>query len=201
MEPTLPTTSEFYLDGEPHISPARLIAEFCAAEGVTGEELGVRPTVVVTFGTRLTQFLADNAGARRTDRRLPISWGELHSSDVLCLVRLSIGAPAAVAACEELIALGASTFIVVAASGEPQARLPIGSVILPERAIREEGTSTTTCRPKIPHWQQQSRRQAGASLPAARTEPRARAALDNRRDLPRTPPEDRALRRARSTVR
>ena len=76
MEPTLPTTSEFYLDGEPHISPARLIAEFCAAEGVTGEELGVRPTVVVTFGTRLTQFLADNAGARRTDRRLPISLGD-----------------------------------------------------------------------------------------------------------------------------
>jgi uridine phosphorylase len=150
MEPTLPTTSEFYLDGEPHISPARLIAEFCSAEGVTAEELGVRPTVIVTFGTRLIRFLADKAGARKTEHRLPISWGELHSTDNLCLVRLLIGAPAAVTACEELIAVGARTFVVVAASGGLQPRLPIGSVILPERAIREEGTSHHYLPPEAP---------------------------------------------------
>ena len=52
-----------------------------------------------------------------------------------------IGAPAAVIAMEELIALGVRSIVAVGTSGSLQKDLRIGSTVLPNQAIRDEGTS------------------------------------------------------------
>lgn len=60
------------------------------------------------------------------------------------------GRPAAVAAVEEMIPFGLTHLLVVASSGGLQPSLPIGSIILPETAIREEGTSHHYLLPGVP---------------------------------------------------
>jgi uridine phosphorylase len=146
-----PTVGEFYLDGEPHLPPARVIDLFLEGEGIGREEFPLKPIVIATFNRRLSAFLAERAGAQRVDHRLPATWRELFASDKgLSIVTLSIGAPAAVAAVEEMIPFGLTHLLVVAASGGLQPSLPIGSAILPETAIREEGTSHHYLPPETP---------------------------------------------------
>ncbi|HLY31664.1 MAG TPA: hypothetical protein VKQ36_11585, partial [Ktedonobacterales bacterium] len=57
------------------------------------------------------------------------------------VTRLRVGAPAAVTDLEELMALGVRDVLVVGVAGSLQQRLPIGSLVIPTGAIREEGTS------------------------------------------------------------
>jgi uridine phosphorylase len=147
-----PSVPQFYLEGEPHLPPARMVEAFCRIFGVTQDQLGVKPVVIVTFFSHLTSYLATQAKAERSPYR--ISGGldnELYIlNDGVSLTTLRMGAPAAVMACEELIACGAKSFIVVGAAGSLQPDLPIGSVTLPTAAIREEGTSHHYLPPELP---------------------------------------------------
>jgi uridine phosphorylase len=52
-----------------------------------------------------------------------------------------IGAPAAAARLEELIALGATRFLSIGMAGGLQADLAIGDLVLCDRAVRDEGVS------------------------------------------------------------
>ena len=151
MSHPLPAVGEFYLDGEPHLPPARVIDLFLKDAGLTRDQFGMKPVVLATFNRRLSAHLAEHSGAARATHPLPATWRELYTSESgFSIITLSIGAPAAVAACEEMMPLGLTHLLVVAASGGLQPSLPIGSAIVPERAIREEGTSHHYLPPDVP---------------------------------------------------
>lgn len=59
----------------------------------------------------------------------------------------SCGAPALAIIVEELVTLGAKRFIFVGAAGALQPFLKVGSTVLPEKSVREEGTSFHYTRP------------------------------------------------------
>lgn len=139
----LPAVSQFYSEGDPHLGPERAIANVCQAQGITVGEVGVRPIVIGTYFSELTGFIAQSCDAKPAAFRAAVARSQdvFHVDDSICITTLPIGAPATVAACEEMIACGAKTFLVIGAAGSLQPDLPIGSVVVPTRAIREEGTS------------------------------------------------------------
>lgn len=143
-EAPTPAVPQFYFDGEPHLPPERNVAAFCEIQGLRMDELGIRPIVVATFFAQLTSFLAEQSGAQPRPYRLSGGLGgELCYvlNNQVTIATLRMGAPAAVMACEELMACGARTLLIVGAAGSVQPDLSIGSVVLPTSAIREEGTS------------------------------------------------------------
>ena len=138
-----PSVPQFYLDGEPHLTPERLVAYACEHRDVAREEIGVAPVLVATFSAELTSFLAERHGGQRSEHWTASSAGrglyELNGQ--VCVATLPIGAPAAASFVEELVACGARTLLIAGTAGSLQPDLPIGSVVLPVSAIREEGTS------------------------------------------------------------
>lgn len=61
--------------------------------------------------------------------------------EALALVWPGIGAPFAASILEELIALGGRRFICASGAGVLDGEIPVGRVIIPTAALREEGTS------------------------------------------------------------
>jgi uridine phosphorylase len=61
--------------------------------------------------------------------------------DPVALVHPGVGAPLAAGFLEELIALGGRAFVAVGGAGALVPNLPVGHVIVPTAAIRDEGTS------------------------------------------------------------
>lgn len=59
----------------------------------------------------------------------------------IIVARASVGAPAAAALFETMIAIGCSTFVAVGSSGGLVPELPPGTVVVPDAAIRDEGVS------------------------------------------------------------
>lgn len=64
-----------------------------------------------------------------------------HKTKEIALVGPCIGAPAAVLILEKMIVLGAKNVLVLGCCGSLQEDINIGDMIIPEEAIREEGTS------------------------------------------------------------
>ncbi len=138
-----PTVAQFYLDGEPAPTPERMVAYRCETRGLTPEQVAVAQVIVMTFFPELSSFMADRIDAQRSEY-----WtSEQHSRELYLsdsgvgVSRVPIGAPVATTIAEELIASGAKTLLIVGAAGSLQPDLPIGSIVLPMTAIREEGTS------------------------------------------------------------
>jgi uridine phosphorylase len=139
MDPRPP--AGFYLEGEPHVDPRRLVEHYCEQRGFAADELGIKPVVVGTFSASLTRYLAQSCDAVRADR-----WSEWKNDafvleDALSIVTFPIGAPATVAMFEDMAACGMRTLITTGAAGSLQPEAPIGAIVLPTSAIREEGTS------------------------------------------------------------
>ena len=135
-----------YEDGPAHITPAAFHAYLATRRGLAPEDLHVAPLVVGTFQRRIWQRLCDRTDAA-PDPTAPYGWdvdamarGSVGGRDV-SVVRLPIGAPAAVTWMEEFIVAGARRFIFAGTAGSLQPSLPIGSLALATSAVREEGTS------------------------------------------------------------
>ena len=131
----------FYLDGDPHVDPAKFIEHFCAQRGITPADLGVHSVVVATFNADLTDYLAAATGAKPVERWIRTRDPAFVTPEGVTLVTSQIGAPVAVAFAEELFVCGMRTLIVTGAAGSLQPDAPIGSIVVPLSAIREEGTS------------------------------------------------------------
>ncbi len=140
-DPLFPGVPQFYLDGEPHLPPGRLVQYACEQQGISREQLGVKPVVIGTFFSELASFIAQQAGARRGEYRLVGERDFFVTDEGFCIVTFGMGAPATVMTCEELIACGAKTLIILGAAGSLQHDLPVASAVLPTTAVREEGTS------------------------------------------------------------
>jgi uridine phosphorylase len=93
--------------------------------------------LVLVFGSRWREYLTKRYGNKRDPRsgvyRLNRTVGIAHVSGP--------GAPFAAIVVEELAALGVQQFLIVGLAGSLQANLPVGSLVVCTRALRDEGTS------------------------------------------------------------
>jgi len=113
--------------------------------GLTKEDFGVTPIVVLTWSLRTAQALA-----KEIDAKIPTHWpyGErfpIYSGRVLdravSFAYVPIGAPGTVIMMEEMIACGARTLIGLGWAGSLQENIRVGSFLVPTSCVCEEGTS------------------------------------------------------------
>ncbi|HUY77591.1 MAG TPA: nucleoside phosphorylase [Ktedonobacterales bacterium] len=143
-----------------HITASAFIEYYLQLQGLTLAEAKLPPLALASFQRRSYDALAEATNATETDetgRRhplLPLALGRLGASGSgepgatggqegtpVVVTRLRVGAPAAVTDLEELVALGVRDILVVGVAGSLQPGLPIGALVIPTGAIREEGTS------------------------------------------------------------
>ena len=124
------------------IEPADFLAHVLAQYGAAPADLDVRPTVLLTFIPVLQHRLL-----RHLDMPLPqpqpIMRQPWYNPEGRAFSTLPspIGAPVAVMLLEQLIALGARRFLYLGFCGALESSLAIGDLFIPQRAVREEGTS------------------------------------------------------------
>jgi uridine phosphorylase len=129
---------------EGHLTPLAFIRYALAQHDRTLETSRLPETLIATFQRAVFADLMAATEASQAPQ-VPaevarVAQGKAGERDV-ALVKLSIGAPAAVAALEELIVLGVKRILVVGTGGSLQPALPIGSLAIPTGAIREDGAS------------------------------------------------------------
>ncbi len=127
------------LHDEPVLTAARMVA-WKKKQGLLPESFGPRG-VILCFQSAVIE----SARAVKRARRVSGLNGEVHllgPREKIAIVRSpGPGAPAAVALLEELVALGAEQIVVIGLAGALQPTLATGDLLIPERAIRDEGTS------------------------------------------------------------
>ncbi len=125
---------------------ARMFVEWWAKEqGLSIQDFGVSPIVVVSWHLTSIQAMAEILGAKVPKswfygKRYPLYTGLVEGRKV-SLAYLPVGAPGTVMMMEEMIASGARVFIGFGYAGSLQENLPIGGLIIPSSCIAEEGTS------------------------------------------------------------
>ncbi|MHB8646797.1 MAG: nucleoside phosphorylase [Thermomicrobiales bacterium] len=131
---------------EAHLTPGAFLAYRLQRRGRTAEQHIVDPTVLLTFQTHIADQLVHETHARpvgegfSTQTSAPLWTGTLGGAPI-SIQQLPVGAPAAIIALELLIAHGARTLIVAGIAGSLTPRVPIGGIVIPTGALREEGTS------------------------------------------------------------
>lgn len=100
----------------------------------------VPQTVILCFqGRFMTQVLEKHAHTQCDGCFSKLFF--LNDHPTIAIGEFGIGAPAAAAKLEELIAWGVKQFIAIGTAGSLQSKLGIGDIVLCEKAIRDEGTS------------------------------------------------------------
>lgn len=133
------------LAGDEHFSAQAAITYFLSSRGLSMADLFCHPVVIGAFQPYLHRTLhrlvnAETAPHWTEPERAPLAHGSVNGSPV-SLIMLPVGAPWTTLLCEQLIAVGARTIIAVGAAGSLDERAPIGSLVVPTGALREEGTS------------------------------------------------------------
>ena len=121
-------------------SPEEFLQYKKAAWGYKG--FTVPKGVIFCYSRRLLRHILEKNKARKVEGLS----GEFYlledvNSEVGVAANFGIGSPAAAALMEELIALGVERFVSVGEAGTLQKSLKIGSIVVCEKAIRDEGTS------------------------------------------------------------
>ncbi len=128
------------------IHPKMVVDYHLRRRGITLEQLGMAETVVLTWGKGVVLRLASAFESLESTEhwlfpdRTPMFTGWIGGRRI-SVVHSMIGAPATVALMDEMIACGASTFIGIGWAGSLRPENPVGSVLLPDGCISEEGTS------------------------------------------------------------
>ena len=131
---------------EVHITPEAFVAYRRARLGGPPGRHGAQPVALLTFQTAIAAQFVQETHARpqhdgfSTQTASPQWTGTLGGVRVT-IAHLPIGAPAAVLSFEHLIAEGARTFLLAGVAGSLTPAAPIGTVVIPTGARREEGTS------------------------------------------------------------
>jgi uridine phosphorylase len=130
---------------EPLITPDHVIAYYREMLGVEGEDLELPGLLVATFQRLALEHLARRVGAEAVTRwPTPIFWPLARGTfegRAMAVARLPVGAPAAAAALELMIAAGSRTVLLVGSAGGIGPDLQVGSLVVPSSAVRHEGTS------------------------------------------------------------
>ncbi len=127
-----------------HINPEDYISYYASTKNISISEIDVAPIVVVSWSSQVIKSLAKKCGA--TPQKHWVKGGEnlftgTVNGQAVSFANLSVGASATVMMMEELIACGAQLFLGLGWAGSLQTDLPIGSLIIPDDCICEEGTS------------------------------------------------------------
>jgi uridine phosphorylase len=130
---------------EVHFTAGAFLHYYLTSRGLSQSDLAANPVVLAAFQPALHRTLVALTGAKPAThwlepRRFPLAHGTAGGQPV-SVILLPVGAPWAVMICEELIEIGAKTIIAAGAAGSLQDTAPVGSLVVPTRAIREEGTS------------------------------------------------------------
>ncbi len=126
-------------------SARMFVSWYTAQRQIAIEDLGVAPTVVLSWSYTVVQSLAEKLCAKLCQhwiyrKQYPLYAGELEGHGVSCALA-PIGAPGTVMIMEEMIACGASTFIGIGFAGSLQPSAPSGTFLIPTSCVIEEGTS------------------------------------------------------------
>jgi len=121
------------------------VSWYAAQQGMSVENLGVRPVVVLSWSRRVVQSLAEATGAQLSQHwmyegQYPLYAGEVEGQPV-SFAHVPVGAPGTIMLMEEMIACGARVFLGLGFAGSLQPTAPVGTCLIPTACIREEGTS------------------------------------------------------------
>jgi len=128
------------------VNAKAFISYFTSQRRITVADLGVAPTVVISWHRNVAESLAHAMGLGLSkhwiygELNVPLYFGKVDDREV-SVARLQGGAPVSVMIMEEMIACGARTFIGLGLTGSLQPKAPVGTFIIPTSCIREEGTS------------------------------------------------------------
>lgn len=130
---------------EERFSARMFISWYATQRQITIDELGVAPTVVLSWSHTVVRLLAENLTAKLSQhwiyrKQYPLYAGELEGYRVSCVLA-PIGAPGTVMIMEEMIASGARFLIGIGFAGSLQPAAPIGTLLIPTSCVSEEGTS------------------------------------------------------------
>ena len=131
---------------EVHFTPEEFLAVRLQRLNLTLAQAAVPPTVLLTFQQEIAEQFVHETHARPAgngfsfETSAPMWRGTLGGAPVL-IAKLPIGAAAATVAFELLIHCGARTFVMAGNAGSLTPDAPIGGIIVPTGALREEGVS------------------------------------------------------------
>jgi len=135
-----------------HINPEDYINYHASVKGITVAEIGVAPLVVVSWRGSVIKSLAEKCGAVAQEHWV-YGADKLFTSEAdgqrVSFAHIRVGAATAVMEMEELIACGARTFLALGWTGSLQGDLPVGSLVIADSCIREEGTSAHYVAPEV----------------------------------------------------
>ncbi len=131
---------------EAHITPGAFLAYRREQLGKEAARHVVQPTVLLTFQTQIAaQFVHETharpAGEGYSTQVAAPAWTGTLGGAPISIQQLPVSAPMAVLTFELLIAGGARTFVLAGIAGSLTPNAPIGGIIIPTGALREEGTS------------------------------------------------------------
>lgn len=110
--------------------------------GIQIEDIGIAPTVIITWFTRIRESLIRAVnGEVLVNAPFRHAFSGHSGSAPVTIVQCPIGAPGTISYMEELIVCGARRFIGIGAAGSLQSVNPIGSLLIPDQCVRDEGTS------------------------------------------------------------
>jgi len=130
---------------EPRFTADMYMRHYAAQRGIRVEEIGVAPVVVLSGAPGVVRRMAEQVGAEFRpawpwSKRRPFFTGTVGQRQV-SFAQVGVGAPTTVAEMEQMIACGARTFITLGWAGSLQPSLPIGSLLIPNRCVTDDGTS------------------------------------------------------------
>jgi uridine phosphorylase len=122
------------------------VSTFVELRGITIEEIGVAPVSILCWGRKLTGALAELMGASPCENwlypeRSPLYSGEVEGHPV-SICHVPVGAPGTIMIMEEMIACGANALLGFGTCGSLRPEAPIGTCIIPNNCLSEEGTSS-----------------------------------------------------------
>ena len=134
----------FDSEGESLVKPREMVRLFTRAHGVNERDLSLPPLAIVSFSPRVLRTLVQTAGGRKLNpwhgRNHSLYVADTHDRPLL-LAQSPYGAPGSAILLEEVFAFGVRRVVFVGYCGSIQEDIGIGEIVLPTRAIREEGTS------------------------------------------------------------
>jgi len=131
--------------GRPIITPDGMFGHLASVTGSDPATLAVPPVLLVSWSRAFFKRLSVGVNASDWDRwwygdRIPLRRGKRDGVEVAVLLA-PIGSPGTVMIVEELIAAGARVVVGIGDAGGLQPSVPAGSCVIPDRALRDEGTS------------------------------------------------------------
>jgi uridine phosphorylase len=126
------------------VQPEKMVRAFACRKGPSDVDLSLEPLALITFNPwDLREFLQ---GARKEKRVGRVhAWtgrnNRMFRGNGWVAVQSPYGAPNAVMVLEELVAFGVRKALYLGYCGSLQEEIKVGDVIIPDEALREEGTS------------------------------------------------------------